>query len=101
MVAGLISLCGYCWLLPDQKTQTPHQESTTKDLPDSQQKIFAKILQTNQRMNALSANKEAMPTMDFIDQAGLSADIHQYLYKPKNRSEKSSLGQSLNKRSHK
>ena len=101
VMAGLISLCGYCWLLPDQKTRTPHQESTAQDLPDSQQQIFAKIIQTNRRINALSVNQEAMATKDFIDQAGLSADIHQFLDKPKKINENSSRHQPPNKRSHK
>ena len=102
VMAGLISLCGYCWLLPDQKTQRSDQEPTAQDSPNSyHQQLFAKINQTNRRINALSVNQEAMASKDFIDQAGLSADIHQFLDKPKKRSEKSSHRQSPNKRSHK
>lgn len=104
VMAGLISICGYCWLLPDQKTQADDQtkqESMAKNASNSHQYVFIKIQQANQNINTLSSNQQARPALNFIDQAGLSADIHRYLDTKTTSFKKSSKVQAPNKRSHK
>ncbi|MFV0542183.1 MAG: hypothetical protein ACK5L8_00715 [Marinicella pacifica] len=101
VVAGLLSLCGYYWLLPVQNNQTFQQESKAHNSPNPQQHVFVKIRQANQRINALSPNNQAIPTLNFMDQARLNADVHQYLNAAVKNDPKPNKGPSSNKRSHK
>ena len=97
----LISLFSYCWIMPVQNNLTIHPKSTVQITPDPYQQTLAKVLKAEQRINDLLSSNSPTPYLNYMDQAGLNADTHQYLDIPMQKTKFLTNQHLPNKRSHK